>query len=208
MRRQRSRAGSFIKTLTLGVLGSPQTLLWVDWFHQKASNLKKFAVLVLYLLLSQSDVATFCRDRRLLALRWTSSFQLSLAPSQLSPSCFSSPSSLWRRRSHSWSMTLKRPRATVTRARSSNQRRSSQVQQDRERHFAQWANNSFRIYHTRRISSRVDPNCPKMLNDCHWKCCEWPMHNNKNSYIIYQLFWIYSLKLCLSYRIYVVVRLW
>lgn len=37
-RRQRSRVGSFIKSLTLGVPGSPQTLLWVDWFCQKASK--------------------------------------------------------------------------------------------------------------------------------------------------------------------------
>ena len=80
-----------------------------------------------------SYVVTFCRDRRPLARRWTSSFQLSSAPSPLSPSCFSSRSSLWRRRSRSWSMTLKRPRATLMRARSSNPRRSSQVQWDRGR---------------------------------------------------------------------------
>ena len=41
-----------------------------------------------------SYVVTFCRDRRPLARRWTSSFQLSSAPSPLSPSCFSSRSSL------------------------------------------------------------------------------------------------------------------
>ena len=182
MRRQRLRVGSFIKSLTLGVPGSPQTLLWVDWFHQKASNSKKSKVLAIHLLLPQNYVATFCRDRRLLGQRWTSSFQLSLAPLQLSPSCFSSRSSLSRRRSHSWSMTLKRPRATVTRARSSNLKRSSQVQQDRERHFG-----APKIHSESTTSGeshpRVDLNCPKIV------AIESAVSDQctiKNSYVIYQ----------------------
>ena len=145
---------------------------------------------------------------RLLARRWTDwSFQSLSGPSPPSPSCFSSPCSSSRRRSRSWSMTQKNLKDIVTRARSSKLKRRS-PQQDREWRTILRANHSFRISRVPGGEScqKVDPGCPKVLKPfiAIYRAVS-DQCTTKELTLFYNFFGYIP---CLSYTIYVVVRLW
>ena len=207
MRRQRLRVGSFIKSLTLGVPGSPQTLLWVDWFRQKASKCWVFfaiccaAKVVMWSLFAETGglwrgdgpPPSNCHRRR-------RRFHPPASPHD--PHCEEEEVAAevwrWKGRGPQWREPEAQIRGEV-----------HKFNEIRERGFGVAP-----IIHSESTTPGeshpgVDPNCHKILNRCHWKCCEWPMHN-KNSYIIYHLLWIYSLMPCLSYigSMLFVVRLW